>query len=210
MTNPLVHRMAIKPFKLAEMQHVARAHVHKLRQYLLVAPIFLLTACTSLLPANYPPRNTNIGATKAWQMPLHREPGQVQLKLQIPRHGMTLIALSTTPSLGESPISLSLSGYDCSTGPEAQIKFYTSDTESRFKYFRTPLQWDEELIIAISWDKNALTSVSVNQETLSVQALKKFNEIKVSNSNEAVTIQELHYMPLQKTNTTSSTQGQPE
>jgi hypothetical protein len=166
---------------------------------LVIVPIILLTACAHLSTASYSPINTTIGETKAWQMPINREPGQVQLKLQIPRQGLTQVVLFSEHRLGESPIRISLSGNDCSAGPEAQIKFYTSYTESQFRYFRLPLQWDDEINLTISWDKNAITSITLNKETLTVQPYTTFTDIRVSNSKELIKIKEMAYTPLPKT-----------
>lgn len=187
------------PFSLREVSRV-----------LVILPIGLLTACATLSPASYPPVNTTIGETKAWRLPLNSEPGQVQLKLQIPRHGLTQVALLSEQRLGESPVSISFSGSDCSTGPEAHIKFYTSITESQYRYFRAPLLWDKEINLTISWDKNANTSVTLNKETLTVQPHTTFTDIRVSNNKESIKIKEMEYTPLPKTLAIDgqSTQGQ--
>ena len=184
--------------------------IREVSRVLLILPIGLLTACATLSTASYPPVNTTIGKTKAWGLPLNSEPGQVQLKLQIPRHGMTHVALRSDQHLGESPVSISFSGNDCATGPETQIKFYTSNTESQFRYFRAPLHWDNEINLAISWDKNATTTVTLNKETLTVQPHTTFTNIRVSNSKEAIKINEMKYKPLPKSTAIDgqSTQGQ--
>lgn len=174
---------------------------------LLFAPLCLLAACANLTPASYPPINTSIAETKEWRMPLHREPGRVQLKLLIPRHGLTQIALLPAQKWGEGPIRISFSGYECSAGPEAHIKFYTSNTESHFKYFRAPLEWDNEVVLAIDWDKNEQTSITLNNETITVQAYIAFDEIQVSNNKETIKIKELQYMPSLKTSVRTQTEG---
>lgn len=177
------------------MNYRSRFFSRHLGRILVFASISLLAACTSILPASYPPINTSIGDIKEWRMPLNREPGQVQFKLLIPRKGTTEIALTAAQKLGEGPILVSFSGYECSTGPEAFIKFYTSDTESHYKYFRTPLAWENEVTLSIEWDKDARTSVSVNKEMITVQPAMSFAEVQVTNKKEPVKIKELHYAP---------------
>ncbi len=192
------------------MNHYFPFSLREVARLLVILPIVLLTACVTLSPEKYSPINTTIGETTEWHMPLNSEPGQVRLKLQIPRQGVTRVALSSDHSISDSLIRISFSGNDCSTGPEAQIKFYTSNTESQFRYFRAPLQWDDEINLAISWDKNAVTSVTVNKETLTVQAHVSFTNIRVSNNYESIKIKEMAYTPLPKSTAIEgrTTQGQ--
>jgi hypothetical protein len=72
------------------------------------------------------------------------------------------------------------------------------------------LQWDDEINLAISWDKNAVTSVTVNKETLTVQAHVSFTNIRVSNNYESIKIKEMAYTPLPKSTAIEgrTTQGQ--
>ncbi|MBC3875541.1 hypothetical protein [Undibacterium flavidum] len=178
------------------MNHHSRFPSRLLARIFLIAPICLLAACANMSPANYPPMNTSIGETKEWRMPLNREPGQLRFKLLVPRHGTTQIALLTDEKLSKDPIQIRFSGYECSTGPEAHIEFYTSNTESRYKYFRVPSQWDHDVAVSISWDKNRLTSISVNNETITVQPHISFEAIQFSNNKNAIKVSELQYTPL--------------
>ncbi len=174
-------------------------------------PLFslvLLSACASTASVVYPPVNTSLTDTKEWQMPLHREPGHLQFKMQIPRQGLTAINLFPAQKFGEAPVRILFYGGECASGPEAQIKFYTSHTESFFKYFRAPLRWEDELSLTIDWDMSANTSIAINGEIITVQPHISFEKIEFRNDKEAIKIKEARYtaaLPAAASSASSST-----
>lgn len=170
------------------MQNLART--------LIIIPLCLLTACVGNAPASYPPINKTIVDTKEWRMPLNREPGRVQLKLHFANKDVSAIALLPAREYGEGPIRLVFSGGECSAGPEAYIKFYTSPTESFFKYFRAPLQWGSDIDVSIEWDKNTLTSIVINGEKIDVPAYIPFETLRFTSHHASTKIKEVTYAPL--------------
>lgn len=162
---------------------------------LLFVTICQLSACVSNNPANYISHKTDIAESKEWRMPLNREPGRAQFKLHFTKTDVTVIALLPAKELGEGPIRLVFVGGECSPGPEAHIKFYTNRTESFFKYFKTTLQWGSDVDVAIEWDANALTALSVNGEKIEVPAYIPFEIFRFRTHNGSTTIKELSYLP---------------
>lgn len=186
-------------FPLPTTLHIA------VRTLLLIA-MCQLSACVSNNPANYISHKTDIAESKEWRMPLNREPGRVHFKLHFSKTDTGVIALLPAKEFGEGPIRLVFIGGECSPGPEAHIKFYTNHTESFFKYFKTKLLWGSDVDVAIEWDANTLTSLSVNGEKIEVPAYIPFETLRFRTHNGSTTIKELSYLPMPVA-ATSTTQG---
>lgn len=182
------------------------SNLHIVARVLLLVATCQLSACISNNPTNYTSHKTDIAESKEWSMPLNHEPGRVQFKLHFSKTDATVIALSPAKEFGEGPIRLVFVGGECALGPEAHIKFYTNRSDSFFKYFKTKLQWGSDVDVAIEWDANALTAISVNGEKIEVPAYIRFEKLKFKTHNGSTKLKELSYLPVTIT-APISTQG---
>lgn len=132
-------------------------------------------------------------------MPLNREPGRVQIKMQMTAGTSASINLETATEFEQAPVRLYFSGTDCAKGPEVYVRYSVSSGDFRYKHFKAPLVWQSDLNISIEWDEKGQTFVSVDGEKISVQPYIAFKTFKFSSRAGTANIKELTYTSLAET-----------
>lgn len=161
-----------------------------------LAVLSLVTGCAS---TSYPPTNTTIGETKEWSMPLNREPGRIQLKLQMAAGTSASINLETATEFEQAPVRLYFSGSDCAKGPEGYVRYSVSSGDFRYKHFKAPLVWQDDITVSIDWDEKGQTVVSVDGEKITAQPYIGFKTFKISSHTGTANIKELSYTSMAAT-----------
>lgn len=161
-------------------------------RYLYLATLLFVTACISPSYNPYTTNNNSIGEITDWKMELIPEPGQLSVTMQLAYKSSAMISLNATS--GNGPLNVILSSTDCGSGHQVAIQYFTSRTESKFKYFKLSASSDDSATINVDWGEDGQFSVSLNSETIKVKANTFINTAHIKSSNGTINIKNLQYI----------------
>jgi len=161
-----------------------------------------LIACTSTTPSvtqtplPSPIAITTPMKTSEWETRLPDNRGAVKIIFTLPQQAVAefqfLNGKSSKSNMAVARVLLS--NKNCTSGHSTTISYKINSSDYLLKYFEKEAPWNNTNTVILAWDINNQLTITMNDETTSIEVAKQVNTLKIASYLTQIEIHKIEYL----------------